>query len=459
MFVPLWSTLLSLRARRPLLGVAAVAVLVPVGWCDPRAAAMGAGTLLTALLLRVVAPRHGAVAAPVVMAVGALPAVLLPLADATPMALPATMLVVPVALLAGLPTGTRPDGPVPLPDYRRGPAGLRLVAAVLAALAVSLLVWGAPGGWLVIVAVALVSAQTGDACRSVVAIAGATVGAAAVARAVGVEPTPAPGLLAAALPLALAWPPGVRALAPAVLAGLVVSALWLGGWTAGLATAVAGLLAWGLWRGLPDAGGAPWTALPPAWRWFTRLKRRWDPVWPLLLADPRPWGRVLDAGCGSGLGALVAAGRAGTTGWHGVDLDRRKLDVAAHLAARLDVPCQLTAARLPAADIPRADTVLALDILHYWPADEQVALLRWLAAHLAPEGRLWLREGLADAAGAATVAGGERFTTAIGLNPSGPLHFPTDTGLMAACEAAGLTVCQCVPAGAANRLFELAVRA
>ncbi len=459
MFVPLWSTVLTTRARRPLLGVVAAAALIPLGWSDPRAAALGAGTLLTALLLRVAAPRHGAVVAPVVMAAGSLPALLLPLADAVPVALAATVLVVPLALLAGLPAGSRPDGPVVLPAYRPGPAWVRGGAALLAALALTMLVLGTPSGWLVLIAVAVLSAQTGDACRSLVASAGAMVGAAAVMRMAGADPHPLPGLLAAALPLALAWPPGVRALTPAVLSGLVVSAFWLGGWTAALATAVAGLLAWGLWRGLPDAGGAPWAGLPPAWRWFTRLKQRLDPVWPLLRADPRPWGRVLDAGCGSGLGVVIAACRQGTTAWHGVDLDRRKLDVAAHLAARSGLPCRLTAARLPAADIPRADTVLALDILHYWPADQQVALLRWLAAQLAPGGRLWLREGLADVEGAAQVASGERFTTAIGLNPSGPLHFPTAADLVAACAVAGLTVRQCLPAGAANRLYELEARA
>ncbi len=94
-----------------------------------------------------------------------------------------------------------------------------------------------------------------------------------------------------------------------------------------------------------------------------------------FLPSLKPGMRVLDAGCGPGLATLIAAARTGTTGYLGVDLDLDKLLVARRslrLAGReLDAVWRLRLDCLPMATPPaeRFDTILVLDVLHYWPAD------------------------------------------------------------------------------------------
>ncbi len=199
--------------------------------------------------------------------------------------------------------------------------------------------------------------------------------------------------------------------------------------------------------------------LPVAWRLYTRAKLTRDPVYACLAAEERSWGRVLDAGCGSGLTGGLCARRADVTAYTGVDLDRGKLAIARALLAALgrdlDADWRLGVWCLPA-DLPMtsADTVLALDLLHYWSPERQRDLLTGLAAVLAPGGRLYLREGLADAAGADRVLAGERFTTAIGLDPAtGHLHLPTRAQLADRLADAGLVIENEWNTGGANRLL------
>jgi hypothetical protein len=109
--------------------------------------------------------------------------------------------------------------------------------------------------------------------------------------------------------------------------------------------------------------------------------------------------------------------------------------------------------RLPDIDATPADTVLAIDILHYWPPDQQAAILAWLHRHLLPDGRLWLREMISDGARIKRTFLGECFTTAIGLNPSGPIHIRRRDEWEASFRAAGLAVLSAQPAGAANVLW------
>jgi len=58
------------------------------------------------------------------------------------------------------------------------------------------------------------------------------------------------------------------------------------------------------------------------------------------------------------------------------------------------------APRAPAAGAPppeRFDTILVIDVLHYWPDDVQATTLGQLASLLQTTGRLYLREAVADA--------------------------------------------------------------
>ncbi len=201
--------------------------------------------------------------------------------------------------------------------------------------------------------------------------------------------------------------------------------------------------------------------LTPFWPWYLRLKWRLDPVFGALERDSRPWGAVVDLGCGPGITAAIARLKPGTTGYCGIDLDLEKLEVARTMLdamdCRLDGDWQLFRGRMPFPQaLPaRFDTILILDVLHYWPPPDQDALLRWARTGARVGAELLLREGAADAQGdAGLVEQGERFTTAIGLNPRVErLHFRTHDDLERALIGSGWSVVAREPCGSRNWLW------
>jgi len=221
--------------------------------------------------------------------------------------------------------------------------------------------------------------------------------------------------------------------------------------------------------GAPDersrAGIITWSqrvfaGLEPYWRFYARGKLSQDPIYDRLAGDGRTWGRVLDAGCGPGLTAMLAAGRGDTTEYLGIDLDVDKLLVARRalwLTGRsLGGVWRLRRERLPLAPPPpeRFDTILVIDVLHYWPDDVQATTLGQLASLLQTTGRLYLREAVADAdADAGRVERGERFTTFFGLNPENELTFLSTARIAALIAGAGLAVEREEPMGGENRLW------
>ncbi len=152
---------------------------------------------------------------------------------------------------------------------------------------------------------------------------------------------------------------------------------------------------------------------------FVRGKLRHDPLYfSLLRQDFLPHdGLLLDLGCGRGIffALLVAArdlsGReqyppdwppppAHLT-FHGIEA-RPKTAAAARQA--LGDRAVIETADLRTAELPTANAILLLDVLHYLAPAEQEAVLGKAAAALAPGGVLLLREADADA--------GWRFTAA-----------------------------------------------
>ncbi len=112
-------------------------------------------------------------------------------------------------------------------------------------------------------------------------------------------------------------------------------------------------------------------------RGFVAGKLRHDPATPALLrlAARRPFGEVLDLGCGRGqLGlALLAAGSAERL--TGLDRDGAKLAEARRAAAGL--PARFAEADLAAPDLvlPECDTLLMVDVLYQLPEPAQRPLL------------------------------------------------------------------------------------
>ena len=143
---------------------------------------------------------------------------------------------------------------------------------------------------------------------------------------------------------------------------------------------------------------------------MVRGKLRHDPVYFALLrqGDLPCSGRLLDLGCGRGIAlALLAAARdQAARGAYPEDwppppaLQLAGVERAAHRAAVAKAGLQgraaVETADLLVADLPRADAILLIDVLHYMPRRQQEQLLAKVAASLPAGGVLLLRE--ADAA-------------------------------------------------------------
>jgi uncharacterized protein (DUF2062 family) len=142
---------------------------------------------------------------------------------------------------------------------------------------------------------------------------------------------------------------------------------------------------------------------------FARGKLRHDPLYGLLAGsrDLLQAERVLDLGCGIGLvlarlhERLIAAAGHKNDGssphvpdYLGLDASARRV----HLATRcLGEWGTFQVADLAKIDLPGADVILLMDVLHYLPAEEQMELLDRVVQALPPGGVFMMRE--ADAGG------------------------------------------------------------
>ena len=112
--------------------------------------------------------------------------------------------------------------------------------------------------------------------------------------------------------------------------------------------------------------------------------------------------RILDLGCGQGLlAALIQAARDRRDAWpldlppppnpvayHGVDVNRRDVERARRAG---DASACFVCADIRSTPFDEADTVVLLDVLHYFDFDTQNDLLRRARATLNGEGTLLLR--------------------------------------------------------------------
>jgi 2-polyprenyl-3-methyl-5-hydroxy-6-metoxy-1,4-benzoquinol methylase len=129
-------------------------------------------------------------------------------------------------------------------------------------------------------------------------------------------------------------------------------------------------------------------------RHYTRAKLKSDPVYAAIEEDLRgstlP---VLDIGCGIGLLTHWLRGCGIELPTVGIDFDVRKITAALHMAQGMSGVSYATGdARR---DLPEHQGhVVILDVLQYFPAEEQDALLRAAAQRVAPGGRLLIRSGM-----------------------------------------------------------------
>lgn len=123
--------------------------------------------------------------------------------------------------------------------------------------------------------------------------------------------------------------------------------------------------------------------------YFARGKLQGDPS-TTAIAALGPLGEVVDLGCGRGQLALLLIEAGLATKVRGVDWDAEKIAIATRAAGDLDAT--FVEGDVREAGSEPADTVLLVDVLHYFDRDVQDALLVRAARLVRPGGRLVVRE-------------------------------------------------------------------
>ncbi len=170
-------------------------------------------------------------------------------------------------------------------------------------------------------------------------------------------------------------------------------------------------------------------------RYYVAGKLAFDPMFEPL-ARLTKLGDVLDLGCGRGQLALLLLELGHATSVIGIDADSRKIEVARAAGPNTE----FRVADVAHCDLPPADTILLIDVLHYLPLVEQDALLQRALRALAPAGRLVVRELDADpTANSATTRAYEWLVRKIGLNRGRATAYRPARELIAVLERAGLS--------------------
>ncbi len=167
-------------------------------------------------------------------------------------------------------------------------------------------------------------------------------------------------------------------------------------------------------------------------------KLRTDPLFAAIDGAVPRRGRILDLGCGYGIVAHWLFHHGDGREIRGIDYDEAKIRVARSTAEGRRRIAFETGDAL-AGDLPGADAVLLLDVLHYAPPARQRELLARVRRALSPGGRLVIRDMFREAsAGHRRCAFWERFAMRLGLNkaPEG-LHDVTLEEMHAMLREAG----------------------
>jgi 2-polyprenyl-3-methyl-5-hydroxy-6-metoxy-1,4-benzoquinol methylase len=160
-------------------------------------------------------------------------------------------------------------------------------------------------------------------------------------------------------------------------------------------------------------------------------------------SGPAALGAVLDLGSGRGQLSLFLLELGCATSVSGTDWDAGKVEQAVRAAEAHEGAPRLSATftrhDLREAPLSPADTVLLMDVLHYFPAAQQALILDRAAAAVLPGGRIFVRE--------ADVGRGlrssltwleERLFTALRYNRGERVHFRPASEIVSRLERAGL---------------------
>lgn len=181
---------------------------------------------------------------------------------------------------------------------------------------------------------------------------------------------------------------------------------------------------------------------------YVRTKLLGDPI-ARMIADVAgeadgALGEVLDIGTGRGQLPILLLELGRATRARGVDWDAAKIDAARAAAAvteggRAALDAEFEAGDARTAAVAPADTVLLIDLIHYFTIEEQDAILRRAAAAVRPGGRLLVREADTERGirSLATLLE-ERVFTAVRFNRGERVRFRPARGIAALLEGEGL---------------------
>jgi 1-acyl-sn-glycerol-3-phosphate acyltransferase len=157
---------------------------------------------------------------------------------------------------------------------------------------------------------------------------------------------------------------------------------------------------------------------------FVYWKMKVDPMFAALDGLASREGVILDLGCGYGMATHWLASFTDRRSFLGADYDEDKIRVAQRTAPN-HPRITFRAGDILNMEYPACDTILLLDVLHYWSPEKQQAILERARRALRPGGRLLLREGLReDNEAHRRVRRWEQFATRIGHNRTVEgLHF------------------------------------
>jgi uncharacterized protein (DUF2062 family) len=189
-----------------------------------------------------------------------------------------------------------------------------------------------------------------------------------------------------------------------------------------------------------EAARRRYDGLHPRFKWYARMKYVMDPCYRAVAACVPAGAFVVDLGTGLGmlpvLVGVLGEGRRAL----GIEWDAAKVACGRHAAAGLD-GVEVQEGDVRAAELPACDVVTIVDMLHYFDAATQQALLRRCRAALRPGGRLLVREGdRARSGGARWTRLVERAAVRFGWNRGPAVRFRPIADLRADLEALGFTV-------------------
>lgn len=171
------------------------------------------------------------------------------------------------------------------------------------------------------------------------------------------------------------------------------------------------------------AAAARYVGAHPTFRWYALLKYRTDPCYREVVRHIGSDSFTVDLGTGLGMLPVLL----GTLGEKrrvlGIEWDPERMRCGLHAARGLP-GVEMVKGDLHTSPIPACDVIALIDVLHYYEADQQEALLKRCRAALRPGGRLLLREGDgARRAGARWTRTVEMLATRLGWNRGPVVRF------------------------------------